>query len=164
MIRLLFASQPAVKAIDTKNSVTLKEWRMIFAIGSVTYVLIIPAGFVFNGASIPRLLWTLLGLAPHGVMDGPALPHDFLYQVQGVIPRGCLKMLKNNRPVDSDRIITRAESDELLNLLCKFFKINGYRSWMVWAGVRVGGWHAWNRDTKVEKKTEATQPYFERTF
>ncbi len=164
MIKLVYAEQPAVKAVDTKNSVTLKEWRMMFSIDGVMYWLIIPAGFVFNGASIPRLLWTLLGLAPHGVMDGPALPHDFIYQFQGKLPAGSLKTLKDNVPVDSNRIITRSEADTLLGQLCEYFNINGYRSWMVWAGVRIGGWLPWMRDTKAEKKTVKTQRYFDKNI
>lgn len=39
----------------------------------------IPQGFMFNGADIPRLAWTILGLHPmhHGVVNAACL-HDYL--------------------------------------------------------------------------------------
>jgi len=39
--------------------------------------LMIPAGFIFNGASSPRLFWPLL--RPTGILLIPALFHDFAY-------------------------------------------------------------------------------------
>ncbi len=40
--------------------------------------LLIPKGFIFDGASIPRLLWPLL--SPTGILFIPALFHDFAYK------------------------------------------------------------------------------------
>ena len=40
--------------------------------------IIIPKGFVFDGASIPRLLWGLL--SPTGLLLIPGLIHDFGYR------------------------------------------------------------------------------------
>jgi len=39
--------------------------------------LMVPAGFVFDGASIPRLFWPLLN--PTGILLIPAIFHDFAY-------------------------------------------------------------------------------------
>ena len=43
----------------------------------------IPAGYVFNGASIPRLFWSIVGVAEFGPMDGPAAVHDYIYERKG---------------------------------------------------------------------------------
>ena len=39
--------------------------------------IMVPAGFIFDGASIPRLFWPLL--APTGILLIPAIFHDFAY-------------------------------------------------------------------------------------
>ena len=40
----------------------------------------VPTGFVYNGANIPRLFWTLLGLHPwHPKVIRAALFHDYMY-------------------------------------------------------------------------------------
>jgi len=43
----------------------------------------IPAGFIFDGASIPRLLWSVL--SPVGVFFIPGLVHDFAYKYSALI-------------------------------------------------------------------------------
>jgi hypothetical protein len=42
--------------------------------------IIIPAGFVTDFASIPRLMWALPGFSPHGPLLYGSIPHDFGYQ------------------------------------------------------------------------------------
>lgn len=39
----------------------------------------IPAGFLFDGGSIPRPLWTLVGVAPGHILPATCV-HDYLYQ------------------------------------------------------------------------------------
>ena len=60
----------------------VRKWQLIedwyFYIPDTPYKFIIPKGFVFDGASIPRFLWVLL--APTGILFIPALVHDFAYQ------------------------------------------------------------------------------------
>ncbi len=78
-------------AIETKNeSVFIRVWKWITSIREWEliedweYVLpngpriIIPKGFRFDGASIPRPLWALL--SPTGLLLIPGLIHDFAYR------------------------------------------------------------------------------------
>jgi hypothetical protein len=39
--------------------------------------IVAPAGFVTDGASIPRMFWPIFG--PHGSYFGAAIVHDYLY-------------------------------------------------------------------------------------
>jgi hypothetical protein len=48
-------------------------------VGNAT--VIVPAGFVTDGASIPRLFWSLMG--PFGLYFEAAIVHDFLYSTGG---------------------------------------------------------------------------------
>ena len=47
----------------------------------------IKAGFIFDGASVPRLLWAFAGHPLLGIRLGAALVHDFLYRSQILLKR-----------------------------------------------------------------------------
>ena len=48
--------------------------------GELDYFIRVHPGFVFDGASIPRFAWSILGLYPMSAqLQGPALIHDALY-------------------------------------------------------------------------------------
>ena len=42
--------------------------------------IVIPAGFIFDGASVPQLLWSVV--SPSGEVMRAALVHDWFYRVQ----------------------------------------------------------------------------------
>lgn len=153
MITVLAGTQrPKTESIGNGLSRTLTDTPIIFRYKSVVYKIVIPAGFVFDGASIPRITWTLLGLTPHGDMDGPALPHDYIYHHQGKLPQGAFYFKFEGRWIMCFDPITRSISDELLEALCEFFEVAGsIKTWAIWAGVRIGGWLAWRRDDVARK-------------
>lgn len=47
------------------------------------YRIIVPEGFRNDGASIPRIFWTILGLTPDGLIRAAALIHDFILVNKG---------------------------------------------------------------------------------
>lgn len=92
----------------------------------------IPAGFVTDGASVPRPLWWLY--PPFGEDYEPAVVlHDYLYERAEQFP-------------GSDHgHMSRGEVDDLMN---EASEAAGYRSSgraVMHAGVRSGGWLAWRR-------------------
>jgi hypothetical protein len=48
-----------------------------FTFGEYRYT--IPALFRYDGASVPRLLWTIIGVTPDGLHRAATLIHDYLY-------------------------------------------------------------------------------------
>lgn len=44
--------------------------------------------FVYDGASVPRFLWTLTGYRPDGLHRAAALIHDWIYVHKGILPKG----------------------------------------------------------------------------
>ena len=48
----------------------------------------VPAGFIYDGASIPRPCWSLIGLSPFGRILGAATVHDWLYVRSGNVAEG----------------------------------------------------------------------------
>lgn len=61
--------RPAVKQLMHQKWITVEEYRFN------TYC--VPAGFVFDGASIPRALWSFMN--PYGRAFYPSLLHDYMY-------------------------------------------------------------------------------------
>lgn len=62
--------------------------------------LTVPAGFEYDGASVPRVLWTLTGLLPDGIHRPAALIHDYLYRQGGHCTRYNLPFRYSRRHAD----------------------------------------------------------------
>ena len=91
---------------------------------------VIPAGFVSNFASIPRILF--LFFAPHGLSAIPSIKHDYRYiHLIGVEKHGFWK--------------ARAAADRQyrLDLLDEGMGCCG--AWLMWLGVRALGWYNWGQ-------------------
>lgn len=57
----------------------------------------VPQGFVYDGASIPRLAWSLIGLSPFCEILGAATVHDWLYVNSGRVDEGYYPKLEADR-------------------------------------------------------------------
>jgi hypothetical protein len=108
------------------------------------YQLTIPAGYPFDGASVPRLCWSLTGLLPTGVHMGAAAAHDYAYQRRGRLIRGELKKLIEGQWLPIAAVWTRKQCDEMFR---RIMEDAGETHWkikaMFWA-VRLFGGKAWN--------------------
>jgi len=146
---------PAVRSVGKNLSVTLEDVTFEWLDGNNHHRLIVPTGFLFDGASIPWALWSALRLAPHGAMDGPALAHDFIYHHKGDMPPGSYQLKTANGWFDMLSPLRRDVADDMLKALVVHFKAAGeVRASLVWVGVRVGGWYAWRRDDDGRKLAE----------
>ena len=85
----------------------------------------VPAGFITDFASIPRVLWSWL---PPQFFAKPAILHDWLYY------NGAVGDLK----------VTRAQADKVFRDALGETGVPWARRWLMWTGVRVGGGRAWN--------------------
>lgn len=77
----------------------------------------IPAGFITDFASIPRVLWSIL--PPTGGYGKAAVVHDRLYRTPG--------------------LCTRAQADAVLKEAMQFLQVGWWTRQVIYAGVRVGG-------------------------
>ena len=93
-------------------------------------VLVVPAGFPTDLASIPRGLWNVL--PPIGKYDAAAVCHDMLYRAGAF----------NGRPID------RGDADKTLLEAMDVLGVNRIQRWMIYAGLRIGGWVVWNQYRK----------------
>ena len=148
---------PVVEAVNRKLSRTIYETKYVFEMDGRIYKLIVPAGYVFDGASIPWIAWSLLRLSPHGIMDGPSLPHDFIYEHQGKMPEGSffIQSAKDKGEWWACSVpITRSQSDALLKSAVTFYDAaEGRRAMEIWLAVRAFGWWDWRRND-TQRKTK----------
>lgn len=99
--------------------------------------LCVPAGFIFDGASVPRVLWPFM--SPTGIMFLAGLYHDLGYRYNCWFDENY-----NQIEVEAGRSFFDSE----------FEKIGTYVNDatvtpnVAWAGLKVGGMFAWNKRRK----------------
>ncbi len=86
----------------------------------------VPAGFICDGSSVPRVLHSYV--RPFGDGLRAALFHDQDYRAQQV---------------------TRAVADARFHHRLKLIGMRKSKAWVVWAGVRAGGWVTWKKHKAV---------------
>lgn len=116
-----FVAQPDVHWRDDGRVELDRELRYRDARGRMW---IVPKGFDSDLASIPRWLPTLLRLAlPDRLRTAAAaILHDWAYALGG---------------------LSREAADDLFYEALRASGVGTVRSWLMWAGVRAGGWWAW---------------------
>jgi hypothetical protein len=102
-------------------------------------LIVVPAGFVTDGASVPRFLWPLYP-PMDGDYDAAAVLHDYAYQHSQI---DLARQL-------AGRVLTRAEADSLLSEGMVATNTAKRKRLAIYVGVRVGGKPAWNADRKKE--------------
>lgn len=84
--------------------------------------IVVMRGFIFDGASIPRLLWRVCGHPFEVPRVAAGLVHDWLY---------------------SARVTTRAEADAIYRALLVAVGWSSLFAWVEWLALRVCGFVAW---------------------
>ena len=123
----------------TRHWIVDEDWT--YSIDGEEYV--IPEGFQFDGASIPKFLHTWL--SPVGVLLMGGLVHDYAYKYETI-----LKSDKKN----TMGTITQKKADQIfrdINIDNNGFYFLNYLAY--WA-LRVGGFMAWNGHRKVNAKID----------
>lgn len=99
----------------------------------------IPRGFVFDLASVPRLVWPLI--APFELSIAAPLVHDWLYRYAGSMPAGGHAL----------RAYTRRDADLLFRRIMERERVPGWRRVLAYAAVRAFGGFAWGRVVAGER-------------
>ena len=119
-----FKGKYKIEAFDAYRFKVLSELSYTTKKG-VTHT--VPIGFITDGASIPKIFWSIIGSPFTGLYRKPSLIHDRLYATQKV-KRGY-----------ADRVFLEGMENKGVS----FWK----RRTMYYA-VRVGGWRPWNNHKK----------------
>ena len=103
--------------------------------------LVIPKGFIFDGASVPKFLHAWL--SPMGVLLVGGLIHDYGYKYQTLLCKGKKKSIGTKTQKELD-IIFRD-----VNIIQNGFRLINY---LAYYGLKLGGFAAWNKHRKVNAK------------
>lgn len=91
---------------------------------------IVPIGFITDGASIPKIFWSLVGSPFTGLYRRAALIHDYLYFTQTT---------------------KRSYADKVFLEAMKVLGVSWWKRRLMWVAVRVGGWRPWNKHRLTKK-------------
>ena len=118
-----------------------RKWKVIrtfrYHVGSRDSgaVITIPAGFITDFASSPRIFWSIV--SPWGKYGKAAIVHDLLYHIHGFI---------EDRPNGFTRWpVTRKEADDIFLEAMEVLGVKPWRRKLMYLAVRAFGWLAWNR-------------------
>jgi len=123
--------------LSTRNWVLTKDWK--YTIDGTEYI--IPKGFQFDGASIPKFLRTFF--SPVGVLLMGGLVHDFMYKYT------CCKPTSKKNPL---LVVDQKKADQIfrdINIVVNGFYTMNYLAY--WS-LRLGGFVAWNGHRKRNAK------------
>src|SRR5690606_41029739 len=98
----------------------------------------IPAPFDFDGASIPRVMWSLVGKHELGVIS--PLLHDWLYCQAGIVRYGSVT------PV---HYFTRTDADALFKKTMEYERVKWHHRQAGYLAVRLFGSGSWGKEREM---------------
>lgn len=125
--RLTTPPSPGVRPSGNNRAFVLLE-PMVYQVGTTSKTITVPAGFVTDYASIPRILWSKY--SPHDQYSRAAIVHDYLCWSQ---------------------LCTRPQADNLFMIAMKESEVSTVTRAAVYEGVHLGGQSSWD-DNKEERK------------
>lgn len=133
-----------------------QDYRYIYMLNGVIYMLWIREGFHCDNGSIPRIFWTLLGASQDGLGRAANVLHDFIYKTKGrvndTIDFGIVHYFLNKdnvwQPVLNSRW-SREQADKLFFKVLKDAGVLRRRSTKEYYAVRLFGWTQWRKEPTV---------------
>ena len=127
-----------------------RQWEIVkdfkYTLSGSEYV--IPKGFTFDGASIPKFLHTFL--SPVGVLLMGGLVHDYMYKYEAQLIHNKNYLIPENKSdIES---VTQKKADQIFRDIN--IEINGFffMNYLAYWSLRLGGFMAWNKHRKVNAK------------
>lgn len=100
----------------------MEEYKIKIVNKNQSYMLTIMEGFKFDGASVPKALWSVVGSPWDADILAPALVHDALYATE---------------------LVNRHEADDIFYKLLKKNGMGTLRAYNRWMAVSMFGWYVW---------------------
>jgi hypothetical protein len=114
----------SLQLIDAGMKGDSRQWRLTSKFRYVgSKIIDVPAGFTTDGASVPRVFWSLF--SPTGSYLKAAVIHDYLYVNQ---------------------LFSRETTDLIFLEAMKESGVGFFTRRAVYRAVRLGGWIAWKRN------------------
>ena len=123
-----------LKALKNGREWELQGDYLVSFLGARVAYVVIKKGFVYDGASIPRFAWRLIGAPMTGKYTRAALVHDWLYVTKQVHVWG-----SSRYPM----AIGRKYADKIMLTFMKRDGVVWWRRNAIYLAIRVRGQHAW---------------------
>lgn len=135
-IKIINMKQPDVRPVKESGELykLWADYTFSFEYKNTTYKFKINQGFTYDGASVPKFAWTLIGLLPDGIHRPAALIHDFMYTRRGMM------MTDEGIPFKYDREFADLFFYEALN----FVGLKSWHSRLAYRVARLFGKKQWN--------------------
>lgn len=98
-------------------------------------------GFIWDGATIPRIFWSLIGFYPAGIMLPASLWHDLIYVKKGWVHNYITKETEH---------ISRKHCDQLFYKHMIKCGVPEKKARLMYKVVRIGGFYYWQDFTWVK--------------
>ena len=139
-------TMPKIIPIAMEDYDTVRRWMLIedweYLLGTIR--IFIPQGFIFDGASIPKMFTAIY--APTGYLFIAALVHDYCYKHGGY-----LEIIEGlDRPIFIEQ--NRQRADMFFRRIALIeYPNHRVKTWVAYNALRTGGWVVWDahrsRDT-----------------
>lgn len=143
-----FERQPAHRTTGRNErngfvEVVTEPWTCRWSYRENIRTLAVPAGYTWDGASVPRIAWTAIGITPGGLADGPSLAHDVLYRAAGGRKKERLCGCTIQTLYGVDVVVDRDEADWLFKEMCVFAGMRRSRAVVAYGAIRIFGEKYW---------------------
>jgi len=102
------------------------------------WTLVVPGDMMFDGASIPRLCWPVVGPPLRAAYRPGAAVHDAAY-------KACLRVLTPDNKDATQRVLTKTLADEMLYDFAVWRGTPRWRARMMWRAVDKFAGAAWEK-------------------
>jgi hypothetical protein len=124
------------------------EYRWYSKNSSKDFRIIVPEGFIYDGASIPRVVWSISGLRPDGLIRAAACIHDWIYRYSGKVPPASYQFAPDTPGEslvwsDCNESISRDYADRLFRYIMRDAGVAPRRVEMAYYAVWAFGWYSW---------------------
>lgn len=128
--------------IDGRSWKVTKEFDYLVDLEDPTTAIRVPAGFITDFASIPRVFWTLW--PPTGDYGKAAVVHDYLYVLGGKVP--CKLAISAGigysdmcGEPDRCKTYTKAQADRIFRDAMEVLGVKNPQRWIMWQAVKAFG-------------------------
>lgn len=141
------ASQPDIRPVPVADTIfddfnyrLEQSWYFYFTIDGVEYRDSVPEGWLTDGTSVPRSVWSFFGITRDGLERGASWGHDWLYVNRGTI---YCERIKNDEWVPVYVKLSREDVDNIFYQTLLDLHISSKRAQLMFDGVRKFGGSAW---------------------
>lgn len=145
-------SQPINIPVSQTHYRLVADYCYFWQHANTQFRITVPIGFKYNGASVPRICWSITGLRPDGLIRAAATLHDFLYRYKGRLPANTLHRevklhaLKTAPEwVELNQPWTRKNADKLFARVMREAGVPKIQRRMAYLAVRLVGRFYWNK-------------------